>query len=128
MFHRKLPLKESESRPKFILFIGNNLRTFCLDGQGGFSKIISMATGYSKLFCHGMSNRQNSKKSRYLPKIYAMKEDQFCARTTRRFTETYTFQVTLPNPRTPAHESSFIPRTSQIDTLPCFGFGYTEKI
>ena len=35
-------------------------------------------------------------------------------RTTRSSTQSHLFQVTLPNPRTLAHKSSFIPRTSQL--------------
>ena len=35
-------------------------------------------------------------------------------RTTRSSTYTHPFQVTLPNPRTLPHKSSFIPRTSQL--------------
>ena len=35
-------------------------------------------------------------------------------RTTRSSTHLHSFQVTLPNPRTLAHKSSFIPRTSQL--------------
>ena len=41
------------------------------------------------------------------------------ARTTRSSTYSHPFQVTLPNPRTLSHKSSFIPRTSQLwNTLP----------
>jgi len=40
-------------------------------------------------------------------------------RTTRSPTHSHPFQVTLPNPRTLAHKSSFIPRTSQLcNSLP----------
>ena len=40
-------------------------------------------------------------------------------RTTRSSTYSHPFQVTLPNPRTLAHKSSFIPRTSQLwNSLP----------
>ena len=40
-------------------------------------------------------------------------------RTTRRSTYSHLFQVTLPNPRTLSHKSSFIPRTSQLwNSLP----------
>ena len=40
-------------------------------------------------------------------------------RTTRSSTHSHPFQVTLPNPRTLAHKSSFIPRTSQLwNSLP----------
>ena len=40
-------------------------------------------------------------------------------RTTRSSTHSHSFQVTLPNPRTLAHKSSFIPRTSQLwNSLP----------
>ena len=40
-------------------------------------------------------------------------------RTTRSSTCSHLFQVTLPNPRTLAHKSSFIPRTSQLwNSLP----------
>ena len=35
-------------------------------------------------------------------------------RTTRSSTCSHPFQVTLPNPRTLSHKSSFIPRTSQL--------------
>ena len=35
-------------------------------------------------------------------------------RTTRSSTHSHSFQVTLPNPRTLAHKSSFISRTSQL--------------
>ena len=39
--------------------------------------------------------------------------------TTRSSTQSHPFQVTLPNPGTLAHKSSFIPRTSQLwNTLP----------
>ena len=39
--------------------------------------------------------------------------------TTRSSTHSHPFQVTLPNPRTLAHKSSFIPRTSQLwNSLP----------
>ena len=37
-----------------------------------------------------------------------------CVRTTRSSTYSHPFQVTLPNPRTLSHKSSFIPRTSQL--------------
>ena len=37
-----------------------------------------------------------------------------CAQTTRSSTYSHSFQVTLPNPRTLSHKSSFIPRTSQL--------------
>ena len=41
------------------------------------------------------------------------------ARTTRSSTHSHPFQVTLANPRTLAHKSSFIPRTSQLwNSLP----------
>ena len=40
-------------------------------------------------------------------------------RTTRSSTNSHPFQVTLPNPRTQSHKSSFIPRTSQLwNSLP----------
>ena len=40
-------------------------------------------------------------------------------RTTRSSTHSHPFQVTLPTPRTLAHKSSFIPRTSQLwNSLP----------
>ena len=40
-------------------------------------------------------------------------------RTTRSSTHSHPFQVTLPNQRTLAHKSSFIPRTSQLwNSLP----------
>ena len=40
-------------------------------------------------------------------------------RATRSSTLSHPFQVTLPNPRTLAHKSSFIPRTSQLwNSLP----------
>ena len=40
-------------------------------------------------------------------------------RTTRSSTYAHPFQVTLPNPRTLSHKSSFIPRTSQLwNSLP----------
>ena len=40
-------------------------------------------------------------------------------RTTISSTHSHPFQVTLPNPRTLAHKSSFIPRTSQLwNSLP----------
>ena len=40
-------------------------------------------------------------------------------RTTRSSTYSHPFQVTLPNPRTLAHKSSFIPRISQMwNSLP----------
>ena len=40
-------------------------------------------------------------------------------RTTRRSTYSHPFQVTLPNPQTISHKSSFIPRTSQLwNSLP----------
>ena len=40
-------------------------------------------------------------------------------RTTRNSTYSHPFQVTLPNPRTLSHKSSFIPRTSQLwNSLP----------
>ena len=40
-------------------------------------------------------------------------------RTTRSSTYSHTFQVTLPNPRTLSHKSSFIPRTYQLwNSLP----------
>ena len=40
-------------------------------------------------------------------------------RTTRSSTYSHPFQVTLPNPRTLSHKSSFIPRTSQLwNSLP----------
>ena len=40
-------------------------------------------------------------------------------RTTRSSTYSHPFQVTLPNPRTLYHKSSFIPRTSQLwNSLP----------
>ena len=35
-------------------------------------------------------------------------------RTTRSSTYSHPFQVTIPNPRTLSHKSSFIPRTSQL--------------
>ena len=39
--------------------------------------------------------------------------------TTRSSTHSHPFQVTLPNPQTLAHKSSFIPRTSQLwNSLP----------
>ena len=38
-------------------------------------------------------------------------------RTTRSSTYSYHFQVTLPNPQTLSHKSSFIPRTSQLWNL-----------
>ena len=42
-----------------------------------------------------------------------------CVRATRSSTHSHPFQVTLPNPRTLAHKSSFIPRTSQLwNSLP----------
>ena len=42
-----------------------------------------------------------------------------CIGTTRCSTHSHPFQVTLPNPRTLAHKSSFIPRTSQLwNSLP----------
>ena len=42
-----------------------------------------------------------------------------CVRTTRSSTYSHPFQVTLPNPRTLPHKSSFIPRTSQLwNSLP----------
>ena len=42
-----------------------------------------------------------------------------CVRTTRSSTYSHPFQVTLPNPRTLAHKSSFISRTSQLwNSLP----------
>ena len=42
-----------------------------------------------------------------------------CVRTTRSSTYSHSFQVTLPNPRTLSHKSSFIPRTSQLwNSLP----------
>ena len=42
-----------------------------------------------------------------------------CVRTTRSSTYSHPFQVTLPNPRTLSHKSSFIPRTSQLrNSLP----------
>ena len=40
-----------------------------------------------------------------------------CVRTTRSSSYSYPFQVTLPNPQTLAHKSSFIPRTSQLWNL-----------
>ena len=44
-------------------------------------------------------------------------------RTTRSSTHSHPFQVTLPNPRTLAHKSSFIPRTSQLwNSLPPTSF------
>ena len=44
-------------------------------------------------------------------------------RTTRGSTHSHPFQVTLPNPRTLAHKSSFIPRTSQLwNSLPPTSF------
>ena len=44
-------------------------------------------------------------------------------RTTRSSTNSHPFQVTLPNPRTLAHKSSFIPRTSQLwNSLPLTTF------
>ena len=40
-------------------------------------------------------------------------------RTTRSSTYSHPFQVTLPNPRTLSHKSSFIPRTAQLwNSLP----------
>ena len=39
-----------------------------------------------------------------------------CVRTTRRSTYSHSFQVTLPNPRTLSHKSSFIPRTLNCGT------------
>ena len=46
-----------------------------------------------------------------------------CVRTTRSSAQAHPFQVTLPNPRTLAHKSSFIPRTSQLwSTLPSTAF------
>ena len=40
-------------------------------------------------------------------------------RTTRSITYSHPFQVTLPNPRTLSHKSSFIPRTSLLwNSLP----------
>ena len=43
--------------------------------------------------------------------------------TTRSSTHSHPFQVTLPNPRTLAHKSSFIPRTSQLwNSLPPTSF------
>ena len=44
-------------------------------------------------------------------------------RTTRSSTHSHPFQVTLPNPRTLAHKSYFIPRTSQLwNSLPPTSF------
>ena len=44
-------------------------------------------------------------------------------RTTRSSTYSHLFQVTLPSPRTLAHKSSFIPRTSQLwNSLPPTAF------
>ena len=44
-------------------------------------------------------------------------------RTIRSSTHSYPFQVTLPNPRTLARKSSFIPRTSQLwNSLPPTSF------
>ena len=44
-------------------------------------------------------------------------------RTTRSFIQTHPFQITPLNPRTLAHKSSFIPRTSQLwNTLPSTAF------
>ena len=40
-------------------------------------------------------------------------------RTTRSSTYSHTFQVTIPNPRTLAHKSSFILRTSQLNPTIC---------
>ena len=46
-----------------------------------------------------------------------------CVRITRNSTQTHPFQVTLPNPRTLAHKSSFIPRTFQLwSSLPPTAF------
>ena len=44
-------------------------------------------------------------------------------RTTRSSTHSRPFQITLPNPQTLAHKSSFIPRTSQLwNSLPPTSF------
>ena len=44
-------------------------------------------------------------------------------RTTRSSTQSHPFQVMLPNPRTLAHKSSFVPRTSQLwNSLPSTAF------
>ena len=45
-----------------------------------------------------------------------------CVRTTRNATHSHPFQVSLPNPQTLSHKSSFIPRTSNLwNLLPsCF--------
>ena len=41
-------------------------------------------------------------------------------RSTRSSTYSHPFQVTLPNPRTLAHKTSFIPRTSQLQNSEVF--------
>ena len=44
-------------------------------------------------------------------------------RTTRSSSQSHPFQVMLPNPRTLAHKSSFIPRASQLwNSLPSTAF------
>ena len=50
-----------------------------------------------------------------------------CVRTTRSSTHSHPFQVSLPNPRTLSHKSSFIPRTCNLwNVLPssCFPESY----
>ena len=51
------------------------------------------------------------------------------ARTTRSSTQSHPFQFTLPNPRTLAHKSSFIPRSSQLwNTLRSSAFPETYNL
>ena len=50
-------------------------------------------------------------------------------RTTRSSTHSHSFKVTLPNPRTLAHKSYFIPRTSQLwNSLPPITFPESYKL
>ena len=50
-------------------------------------------------------------------------------RTTRSSTHSHPFQVSLPNPRTLSHKSSFIPRTSNLwNVLPSSCFPETNNL
>ena len=100
----------------FRITVCSRLRSECTNGHTGFTlKIFFMQLSDQEH--HSWSSRDT------IPGPVGR------ARTTRSFTQSQPFQATLPNPRTLAHKSSFIPSTSQLwNTLSSTAFPESYNI